>query len=395
MRFLIGLATIALTVLIAPTSAAYAVPLLPPLAPGVGDGILPGNDDGSSSSIPMGAAFPGGLTFFGGPYTQMFVNNNGNITFNEALGTYTPAAFPMATQPMIAPYWADVDTRGGGGPANNSVFWHLAPGRMLITWHNVGYYSMGDELKMDFQLVITSAVDAELGDFDAEFRYNRCEWEAGNASGGSGGFGGTPAQAGFDAGNGLDYVEIPGSRMPGIAARLCTASNVGEPGIWRFGIRGGGVVCPGAGVSCALGGLGPCGVGVTRCAGTETICAPMAAPAAERCDGVDNDCNGLVDDGLGPCIDAGVFPVLDGGILVDAGLGTSFDAGPDAGHSATDAGADGPAHGTPYLTRYGCGCTVPSGAPISEGVLSSLGVLVALAYRRLRRRRAEARSLRR
>jgi hypothetical protein len=43
----------------------------------------------------------------------MFVNNNGNITFAQgAVPTFTPDPFPIATQPMIAPWWGDVDTRG-------------------------------------------------------------------------------------------------------------------------------------------------------------------------------------------------------------------------------------------------------------------------------------------
>ena len=39
-----------------------------------------------------------------------------------------------------------------------------------------------------------------------------------------------------------NFVEIPGSRTMAILD-LCTTSNVGEPGIWRFTVRGGGVVC--------------------------------------------------------------------------------------------------------------------------------------------------------
>ena len=301
MRHRLRLAAFAFAVLIAPAGVALAVPLLPPLTPGPGDGILPGNDDSSSAAIPLAAAFPGGLSFFGGPYTSMFVNTNGNITFRGPLSTFTPNPFPVATQPMIAPYWADVDTRGGGAPANNSIFWHLAPGRMQITWHNVGYYNIRDDLKMDFQLVVTNALDCGSGDFDAEFRYNRCEWETGGASGGTGGFGGTQAQAGFDAGNSRDFVEIPGSRAPGIAALLCTTSNVGEPGIWRFSVRGGGVVCPGTGTPCAADGVGACGIGVTQCVGAGIVCAPIGVPSMERCDNIDNDCNGAIDDGSGLC----------------------------------------------------------------------------------------------
>ena len=65
--------------------------------------------------------------------------------------------------------------------------------------------------------------------------YNRCEWTTGNASGGSGGLGGTPAQAGFDAGDSQTFEILPGSGTQGIL-NLCTTSNVGVNGIWEFDI---------------------------------------------------------------------------------------------------------------------------------------------------------------
>jgi hypothetical protein len=264
-------------------------------------GTVPGNDDGSSALINLTSAFPGGVRFFGGPYTTFYVNNNGNITFSAALGTYTPNPFPVASRPMIAPYWADVDTRGGGVPNNNYVAWHLAPGLLVVTWHNVGYYNTHDDRKMDFQLILRNALDCGSGDFDVEFRYNICNWETGDASGGSGGFGGTPAQAGFDAGNSTDFVEIMGSRTAGIASRLCTMSNVGEPGIWRFQVRGGTIVCPGAGEPCDSGGVGACGLGLTACIGREVQCVAVGTASPESCDNIDNDCNGSTDDGSGLC----------------------------------------------------------------------------------------------
>ncbi|MDQ3035701.1 MAG: hypothetical protein M3Y87_25065, partial [Myxococcota bacterium] len=285
---------------------------------GYGTGVLPGNDDGSSSSLPLTVAFPGGVRFFGGPYTQFWVNNNGNITFSGAVGTFTPTPFPVAARPMIAPYWADVDTRGGGAPARNGVYWHLEPGRLIVTWHNVGYYSINDDRQMDFQMVLTNSLDCTTGDFDVEFRYNTCGWTTGDASGGSGGFGGTPAQAGFDAGNSVDFVEIPGSRTMSIID-LCTTSNVAEPGIWRFSVRGGAVSCPGTGDPCDTGMMGACGVGVTQCVGRETVCSGIGEASPERCDGVDNDCDGTTDDGelcaaLEVCMDGMcIAPCFEGG----------------------------------------------------------------------------------
>jgi MYXO-CTERM domain-containing protein len=199
---------------------------------------------------------------------------------------------------MIAPYWGDVDTRGGGAPTNNYVWWYLEPGRLIVTWHNVGYYSVHDEKKMSFQMIITNAVGCAAGNFDVEFRYNRCEWTTGDASSGSGGFGGTPAQVGFDAHDGVNYVSVPDSLTMNILNQ-CTGSNVGEPGIWRFSVHNGMVACPDAGEVCDTGMLGACGIGITQCIASSVSCVGIGTPSAERCDGIDNDCDGTVDgDGL-------------------------------------------------------------------------------------------------
>ena len=101
-------------VLLAPAPAAAQAPLIDGLGgtEGFGTDCLSPNDDGSSAAIDLTVAFPGGLEFFGQRHTVMYVNTNGNITFNGPLSTYTPRAFPIADQPMIAPYWGDVDIRG-------------------------------------------------------------------------------------------------------------------------------------------------------------------------------------------------------------------------------------------------------------------------------------------
>lgn len=218
-------------------------------AAGFGMNALPPSDDGSSDAIDLTAAFPGGLRFFSATHTRLFVNNNGNITFSGPVATWTPIPFPVAAQPMIAPFWGDVDTSTGRRDGTmNAVYWHLEPGRFVATWYYVGYFWLGDDRTNSFQLILTDQSRfGAAGDFDVEFRYNRCQWTTGDESGGTGGLGGIPAQAGFDAGDTMNYQVLPGSRTAAVLA-LCTTSNVEEPGVWRFQVRSGAVTECGNGV---------------------------------------------------------------------------------------------------------------------------------------------------
>ncbi len=42
------------------------------------------------------------------------MNNNGAISFTAGISQYTPNPFGELNIKLIAPYWADVDTRGAG-----------------------------------------------------------------------------------------------------------------------------------------------------------------------------------------------------------------------------------------------------------------------------------------
>ncbi len=83
---------------------------------------------------------------------------------------------------------------------------------VTITWDDVGYFSQHDNLANAFQLQL---IGLGNGDFDIVFRYEAVNWTTGDSSGGSGGLGGTPARAGYSAGDGnpSHYFELPGLRQ--------------------------------------------------------------------------------------------------------------------------------------------------------------------------------------
>jgi hypothetical protein len=67
-----------------------------------------------------------------------------------------------------------------------------------------------------------------------------------------------------------------------------------------------GVRCPGGGMPCDTGKAGLCGQGLTECQANGVVCKQIVPESVEVCDGVDNDCNGRVDDGDHLCKDGEV-----------------------------------------------------------------------------------------
>lgn len=219
---------------------------------GFGENTLAANDDGSTGLIDLSSIFSGGLNYFGTTYTSLYLNNNGNVTFNNALSTFTPPALNGSTaNPIIAPFFADVDTRGGAvtaSPGGNSTGSNLAHwdldtvnNTFTATWDDVGYFSSQTNLINSFQLAL---IDQGSGDFDIEFRYEELNWTTGNASGGSNGLGGTVARAGFSSGNGVDFAELSASGNQAGMLGLTGTSNVGVAGLYRFEVRNGQIAPP-------------------------------------------------------------------------------------------------------------------------------------------------------
>ncbi len=75
---------------------------------------------------------------------------------------------------------------------------------------------------------------------------------------------------------------------------------------------------PGTGVACTSALPGPCEPGTLTCVGNAIECLPDVMPTAETCDGVDNDCNGATDDppGSGEACDTGLLGVCQAGLML-------------------------------------------------------------------------------
>ena len=165
------------------------------------------SDDGSSSKIDLGFNF----TLYGTTYTSLYVNNNGNVTFNNPLMTYTPQGLSGVDKAIISPYFADVDTRGAG-----NVFYRETSNAIYITWDNVGYYDKATDKLNSFQLVlradgtVVAANEGQIG-----FFYKDLPWTTGSASEGHDGLGGITAAVGFGDGAG-NVQALTSSQQPNV-----------------------------------------------------------------------------------------------------------------------------------------------------------------------------------
>lgn len=168
------------------------------------DGTAPDyrEDDGSTPVKNLPFTF----CMYGSTYNACYINRNGNISFVNSSAVYSSTGFPNSNDVMIAPFWADVDTRN---LSSGLVHYKIMPTYMIIKWDHVGYYnSMADKLN-DFQLIITDGSDPILPNGNnVAFCYGDMQWTTGSASGGTGGFGGTAATAGVNKGDGTNFIQI-------------------------------------------------------------------------------------------------------------------------------------------------------------------------------------------
>jgi hypothetical protein len=220
--------------------------------PGFDEFELAENDDGSTGLIDID--FP--INLFGTTWEQCYINNNGNITFDEPKYYYDPLPLRNLGFPIIAPFWADVDTRG-----DESDIVHYGPGvidgrpAFGVNWVKVGYYAGHDDKLNSFQLILIDRSDTGTSNFDIEFNYDMILWETGDASNGVDGYGGSPSRSGLSNGGNqtleLQYsaqtlVQLDSNPVTGvpnfITGLIYRSRNSTTPGRFIFQVRSGQVL---------------------------------------------------------------------------------------------------------------------------------------------------------
>ncbi|XP_027731596.1 sushi, nidogen and EGF-like domain-containing protein 1 [Vombatus ursinus] len=184
------------------------------------------------------------------------VNNNGIISFLKEVSQFTPVAFPISKDRcVVAAFWADVDNRRAGEvyyreskeqatlQRATEDIWRYFPELpdfsakwvFVATWHQVTFFGGSSFSPVNtFQIVLIT--DGKLS--FTIFNYESILWTTGmhaSSGGDLAGLGGIAAQAGFNAGDGKRYFNIPGSRTDDIVDVEMT-TNVGIPGRWVFRI---------------------------------------------------------------------------------------------------------------------------------------------------------------
>jgi hypothetical protein len=184
-------------------------------------------DDGSWPDDNAPEVFPFGfnINYFGTDEPGAYINNNGNLTFTGALSTYSPFGLAGTTTPIIAPFFADVETYEG-----NTV--NIGTGTLdgdkvfVANWPGVQCYDEESNNVLDnFQVVLIDRSDLGTGvngdDFQIEFNYDSIQWDAGQASGGDANCTNAPdsdaAAVGYSDGSGTvgHYYQLPGSQSNG------------------------------------------------------------------------------------------------------------------------------------------------------------------------------------
>ncbi|MDD5087829.1 MAG: S8 family serine peptidase [bacterium] len=144
------------------------------------------NDDGTTT---IGLPFP--VVFYGRTHHRVYINANGNLTFDRSLTEHINVALPRLCCPALYPFWDDLNDEDGGDICADYL---PDRGLFVVEWSEVPRY---DELGSEtFEVIFfdTALYPTTSGETYIEFHYG--ELSVTNSG-----------TVGIDAGDGSGYLE--------------------------------------------------------------------------------------------------------------------------------------------------------------------------------------------
>jgi hypothetical protein len=164
-------------------------------------------------------------TLFGTTYNNVYVNTNGNVSFNAGISTYNPQGPLGSDEPIISAWFGDVDTRNVD---SGLVKVRLDANQLIVTWDDVGYFRSNADKKNSFQMVIRGDnYVVPVGEGTVGFWWKNMPWEQNDTS--------TTAAIAFGTGTLGDGFVLDGSNTAGLNTQVANHH------IW-FNTNGGTVV---------------------------------------------------------------------------------------------------------------------------------------------------------
>jgi hypothetical protein len=123
----------------------------------LGRAITLGDDDTSTQTLTTP------LTFYGRRFTSLFINSDGNVTFDEGDNASTTRGLARLTggPPRIAPFFADLDPSARG-----RVFFNATPDTVTVTWCAVPGFELEETVTAQVVVQSSGAIELRFGATD-------------------------------------------------------------------------------------------------------------------------------------------------------------------------------------------------------------------------------------
>ena len=103
---------------------------------------------------------PFSFYFFDKLQTSVWVNANGNLSFDQSLGHFKPELFPLNT-PMIAPFWADLEASAENKDAG--IYILSSNNELRVLYKNMSLFNQNSANTISFEIILKADTNSESG----------------------------------------------------------------------------------------------------------------------------------------------------------------------------------------------------------------------------------------